>query len=86
MNPRNPWPRRFPLSRVRFNPPGAWPNAELRHDNVMTTLRGLSSRLSIARYHFHLNEDGTITPHARAHEWQLAALLAMGRKTFRLTS
>lgn len=78
------FPRHFPLSRVRYNAPNAWPDADLMHVSIMDTLARLTPAHRFARYHFHLNEDGTITPLARATEWQLAAFRAMGRKTFRL--
>lgn len=79
------YPRRFPLSRVRFNPPETWAQNDLRHDMVMSRLESLNlSTHRIAWHHFHPNEDGTLTPLMRAHEWELAAMRAMGRKTFRL--
>lgn len=75
---------RFPIVKVTFNPPGSWPEAELQHDSIMSQLAKATPDLSIAKYHFHQNPDGTLTPLMRAHEWQLAVLKVSGRKTFNL--
>lgn len=78
------FPRHFPFARLRYNAPGAWPDADLRHEGIMNTIREAKASEALHRYHFHTNEDGTLTPLSRAMEWHLATLQAMGRKTFRL--
>lgn len=78
------FPRNFPFARLRYNAPGAWPDCDLRHDGIMETILGADPAHVFPRYHFHINEDGTLTPLNRVYEWHLATLQAMGRKTFRL--
>ena len=87
MKPTTPkpfrYPRHFPLSRVKFNPPGAWPDADLKHENVMGILT-MKGPYSFALHNFSRGSDGTLTPLSRAYEWRIAMMIAAGRKTLNL--
>lgn len=78
------YPSRFPLSRVKLNPPDTWPDDDLNHDGIMATITAALRPFRFARYHFHTNNDGTLTPLNRAYEWRIAVMIAAGRKTLRL--
>lgn len=78
------FPSNFPFARLRYNPPGTWPDADLRHDGIMDTIRAANPSCQFWLCHFRTNKDGTLTPVSRALEWELATLEAMGHKTFRL--
>lgn len=80
------FPANFPFYRLRFNPPASWPSADLFHESVMQSILTTKLTTSFVRRNFHINEDGTLTPLSRVYEWQLAAIKASGRKTFRLTT
>jgi len=75
----------FPIERVKFNPPNSWPENHIPHDSVMEhILKTDPNDILIPRYHFHPNEDGTLTPLSRACEIALAVAKVAGVKTFLL--
>lgn len=75
---------KLPISKIRFNHPDAWPNADLTHKSVLDAIASTSPDYHFPLYHFRRNDDGTFTPLNRSYEWQIAVLKKIGRKSINL--
>ena len=79
-----PFSTYFLIAKIDFNPKGAWPNNEIRHDSFMEELERYDPYHIFYAHNFRNNYDGTMTPLSRNLEWKVAIAKAAGEKYIKI--